>query len=218
MNQKPVIYQLTGLGGDQRLFQNLLFEGYEFKYIQYPKAIPGESIAGLAARIVPQIDTTQSFYLMGISLGGIIATELSRLLRPECTILISSAKTVSEFQPAFQWFKIMKLDPLYTPQVQHLYRMFKQWVGKEAPTYMALIDDMFAHADPDFFDWAKAAILDWDNQQAPEKYLHIQGTNDLVFPHQYVQNASLITGGTHIMALDRAPEIIRIIEDHISAK
>jgi hypothetical protein len=58
-----------------------------------------------------------------------------------------------------------------------------------------------------FIQWAKKAILNWDNQIIPKNVYHIHGDKDHIFPYRKIKNATIVKGGSHVMILDRAKEI-----------
>ncbi|MBK7035769.1 MAG: hypothetical protein IPH42_05355 [Bacteroidetes bacterium] len=69
--QKLTAYLLPGQGSDSRVFKNIHFEeNIDTINIHYPVPFENESMAEYAVRISEQIDTTQPFVLIGVSLGG----------------------------------------------------------------------------------------------------------------------------------------------------
>ncbi|MBK7569000.1 MAG: hypothetical protein IPI31_14355 [Bacteroidetes bacterium] len=68
---KLTAYLLPGQGSDSRVFKNIHFEeNIDTINIHYPVPFENESMAEYAVRISEQIDTTQPFVLIGVSLGG----------------------------------------------------------------------------------------------------------------------------------------------------
>ncbi|MGV3463726.1 MAG: hypothetical protein ACO1OT_00340, partial [Heyndrickxia sp.] len=52
--------------------------------------LPGESLENYAMRLSTGIDTSSPFYLVGLSFGGMLATEIAKKLSPLHTFIISS--------------------------------------------------------------------------------------------------------------------------------
>ena len=64
------VYLLPGTGSDARLFDLLsLPSGYQAKHILYPIPEKNATMSGYARVVAQQIDTTQPFVLVGVSIG-----------------------------------------------------------------------------------------------------------------------------------------------------
>ena len=79
-----VIYLFPGQGADYRQFRDLeVPPGYDTVHITYPVPDKRETLPEYALRFFPLIDTDAPFVLLGVSLGGMICTELADTLDPE---------------------------------------------------------------------------------------------------------------------------------------
>lgn len=74
------LYLISGLGADHRVFVNLNIPGVSTHVIEWKTPEPDESMQTYVSRLRPQIDTEQEVCLLGVSFGGIIAQELSKLI------------------------------------------------------------------------------------------------------------------------------------------
>ena len=84
-------YFFSGLGADKKAFGQLQFpENIDPVFIDWIQPIPDEPIESYAKRISGSIDDSQPFILVGLSFGGIMATEVIEFVSPHKTILISS--------------------------------------------------------------------------------------------------------------------------------
>ncbi|WP_093825084.1 alpha/beta fold hydrolase [Spirosoma endophyticum] len=91
------IYFISGLGADKRIFQKLVLPTFfEPVYIELLTPHQNESLPNYAGRMALSIDSIQPFYIVGISFGGMLATEIAKLIRPQKTILISSVSTSNQ--------------------------------------------------------------------------------------------------------------------------
>ncbi|MGW8258357.1 MAG: alpha/beta hydrolase, partial [Thermoguttaceae bacterium] len=94
MTQKqPKMIFLPGLGADARLFnpQRLAFPDLVVPEWIAPKK--AEGLAEFAARMAETINTDGPFVLAGVSLGGMMAYEIARHIRPQALILIASCRS-----------------------------------------------------------------------------------------------------------------------------
>src|SRR5690349_4085773 len=94
MPLKPHIYLIPGLGADSRLFGRIQWpEGYSVTSLRWIEpADTDEPISEYARRMRGQLDSSTPFILIGVSLGGIMAIEIARYMKPEKIIIISSIK------------------------------------------------------------------------------------------------------------------------------
>jgi alpha-beta hydrolase superfamily lysophospholipase len=104
--QKLRVYALAGQGSDCRIFDSLkLQEEVDFHCLTYsipPKAARMEDYARILSA---QIDTSNPFVLLGVSLGGMLACEMSEFLNPEQVVIISSAKGKKELPGRYRIFR-----------------------------------------------------------------------------------------------------------------
>ena len=109
--KKTKIYLIHGQGSDARLFSKLTLNvGFDTFCLNLPLPAKGENMQSFAQQLIPKIDTTGPFILIGVSLGGMVAAELNDILHPLQTIIISSAKNNNELPKRY---KFMRAFPLY---------------------------------------------------------------------------------------------------------
>ncbi|MCK5924125.1 MAG: hypothetical protein KAG66_24535, partial [Methylococcales bacterium] len=60
-------------------------------------------------------------------------------------------------------------------------------------------------------DWAIEQALSWRNETMVPNLFHIQGSHDRIFPTTYIDKCIPIEGGTHLMLLNKAAQISRIM-------
>jgi len=210
-------YLIPGLGTDGRIFKNLLaqFHFEEVHYLDYREEICKNSsgMEDYAKQISKEISHSHDSLIIGLSLGGILATEISKLL-PDCkVVIISSIKTEKEAPSIIKiarclsfynfvplWFSrnivplLSRIASVTDKEGYHLYRqMLKGWSKQK-------------------LKWARKSAVNWKNKAAI-KCLHIHGTRDHIFPHKRIENAILISKGSHYMIMDRADEIADLIKE-----
>lgn len=207
------VYLLPGLGADHRLFNELSIHGHQVAHITLPVPTPGQSMASYAKEIAKQIDTSEKFILIGVSLGGMIACELATILNPHKVILISSARCSKEIPKLYRFQArtgIAKLIPgwllKYTSVVlQGLYE-------NDSWKYRKLFRAMSLEKPAVFFKRTVEMIVNWDRTDINPNIVHIHGTDDRTLPFRLVKPQHAIKGGSHMMVYTRAKEISRILE------
>jgi pimeloyl-ACP methyl ester carboxylesterase len=202
---------LPGLGADSRLFAP---QAAEFEQLQVPDWIEPKRrerlvdyAERLAATVTPRADIP--LILGGVSLGGMIAYEMARHVKPDVLILIATCRTRAGLDryrllapPARRLpAALVGLTKWPAPAVV---RMFMPW-PKET---RRLGVSMYRATDSRFMSWALGALLDWDPSPAPDIPIRqIHGGRDRAIPAARVQADQVIPGGGHLINLLHADEV-----------
>ncbi|MFN5628583.1 MAG: alpha/beta hydrolase [Bacteroidota bacterium] len=210
---KPVVYFFSGQGSDYRLFDSLKIDsGFVKKFIRY--TVPGEhaNIKEYAVSIINQIDTTSEFYLIGVSFGGMICCELSEIIKPKKTIIISSAKNRNELPGRYKFMKMFPVYKLFFPQLLKIGSRVVQPIvepdrNKNKRTFVAMLKDK----NKFFLKRSIGMIISWDREVNNRKIYHIHGDNDHTLPIKKVKADFTVANGSHMMTLTSANEISLII-------
>jgi len=208
------IYAISGLGADQRVFQYLKLEN-EIAPIDWITPEKNESIENYAKRLSAVINTKEDFVLLGVSFGGLIAVEISKISNPVTTILISSAETKNELPKKFRMFGKGLLNLLPKRFFDIPRKPAQLLFGTKE---VKLLNDILDDTDLYFAKWAVNQLVNWQNTSRLNSVLKISGEKDKVIPPSNTENESLIKGGEHFMIVDRADEIIEIINFHLKGE
>jgi hypothetical protein len=95
------IYLIGGLGVDERVFTTIHFKDYEKQVVKWIEPLPNEPLPEYCKRLLPQIDSPNPI-IAGVSFGGVIANEISKLIPVKQVILISSIRSRSEMPWLFR--------------------------------------------------------------------------------------------------------------------
>jgi pimeloyl-ACP methyl ester carboxylesterase len=211
-----IIYLFPGQGSDERLFKHLVLPaGYDTVHISYSVPDKHETLAEYAARYIEEIDCSGPYILMGVSLGGMICTELCDTLSPLRTILISSAKTTHELPGRYTFQKHFRLNRIIPKRMtKGGARLLQGIVEPDRKHDKETFKDMLKAKDPLYLKRTVDMIINWDRTTYPDKIIHIHGNKDHTIPIKNVQYEYLIEEGSHMMMITRAGEINQII-DHI---
>ena len=184
-----VVYFIPGLGADERLFSKLKLEGYEKRYIKWILPLANETLPAYAKRLSEQIIIKESFSLAGVSFGGMIAVEMSKIIQPKNLFLISSAKTYDEIPIGIRFFKYFPVYKLLTESLviwiaKLNRRRFSIFNEKE----MHLFASMMLACPVGYLKGAIHMILNWKNSEFPSSIIHIHGDSDHLFPIHRIKN------------------------------
>jgi pimeloyl-ACP methyl ester carboxylesterase len=213
--EQKTVYLFSGLGADSSIFMNLDLPGYRKVYINWIPAQPKESITQYASRIKSQI-TVDNPDIIGLSFGGIVAVEVSKQIKVDKMVLISSVKTRNElnrFQFFFMRLGMYRIIP--GPLIRRTNFLTYQYFGARSQKDKKTLTKLLAHTDASFFRWALGSIAYWNNNMAPERTIQIHGTADRVITGRRVHADYHIKGGGHLMVFNKADTISRIVTHYL---
>ncbi|GAB4093326.1 alpha/beta fold hydrolase [Flaviaesturariibacter terrae] len=215
------LYFLSGLGADERVFSRLVLPpAYRVVHLPWIANEPDETLPRYALRMAERIDRSEPYGLVGLSFGGMLATEIAKTFEPWRTVLISSAATRRELPALFRAagrIGLARLAPLALFKVQHA---ALDWLfGAGDPDTRELLHALINDCDARFNKWALAALLSWHNSTVPPSVRRIHGTADRVLPPRRLEDAYWIRGGGHLAVFTQAAAVSAALvqcleEDH----
>lgn len=204
------LYLLPGVGCDKRLFERLDLPGMDVVYIEWPPFQKGCTLKELAERMRAAVDETRPHALAGVSMGGMVAQELALLTKPEKVILISTWTGPQEFPPYVKVARALGLTNLIRGFTMRATWPLKRMLGKRDRAADRLLFNMATAESATKIRHGVQAVLRWKGAPWPGPVLRIHGANDHVIPLRFPVDLK-VEGGSHIMVLDRAPEISRFL-------
>jgi pimeloyl-ACP methyl ester carboxylesterase len=217
-HKKTHIYFMPGLGASSNIFEHLRldFDKYSLHYLEW--LIPtdkNEDILAYATRLVQNIKEPNPV-LIGVSFGGIMVQEIARILKTDKVIIISSVKSHAELPKGMQIAKTTGIYKLFPSQyLESLGGFAKEYLGKKVKKRVELYEKYQNILDPLYLDWSFKTILHWQKNYKTLNLYHIHGKDDKIFPVKYISNYIPVKNGTHIMILNKAKEISKILEEII---
>ncbi len=203
------IYGISGLGADERVFQKLDL-AYPIIPVKWISPTPKEPLEEYAKRLLVQIDTSAPFCLLGVSFGGIVAVEITKLCSPVHTFLISSVATKNELRSIYKGFGKTNLITLLPSKAFDIPRGIASFLF--GTSEKQLLSDILDDTDPTFTKWALSELTNWNNE-VKINCTKIGGSKDKLLPP--AQSDIIIEGGEHFMIVDRAIEISEIVNKHL---
>jgi len=215
---KIPIYFVPGLAASITIFEYLKLseDKYELYYLDW--LIPTsqtESIADYAKRMCARIKHEKPV-LIGVSFGGIMVQEMSKIIPTKKTIIISSVKSRNELPKRLKVARATRAYKLFpTKKIVNLENFAKYAFGESAKKRVDMYKKYLSMRDQNYLPWAIYNILHWQQESPLKNIIHIHGNNDGVFPIKYVKNCTIIDGGTHVMILNKASKISQLLNELI---
>ncbi len=216
----PRIFFFTGLGADERAFLYLNIKtSLQQIHVAWLKPEDRESLTAYCRRLVEEYAIKESDMLVGLSFGGLVVTEISNLVKPVLSILISSVSTRKELPLIYRvagWINLHNLIPKSSLNKPN--RMRYYLFGLKKPVQKKLFDEIITNTNPDFVQWAIDKVVHWENSERPENLYKIHGTSDRIIPIHKASSDFIIKGGSHFLTWENAAEVSAIIRQLMNAK
>jgi pimeloyl-ACP methyl ester carboxylesterase len=206
------VYVFSGLGVDERVFKNIKFSGYNPAFIKWVSPFSGETIQHYSKRLLTQIKDSHPI-LVGLSFGGIVAIEVSKLIATEKVILIASAKIKAEIPFYFRLSGLFKLHKIIPPGFLKHSNLFTYWLFGAGKHDRSLLLEILSDTDPFFLKWAIDKIVHWQNEHYPINISHIHGSADRILPVKFVKPDFKIKNGGHFMTVNKPEEINDLLKN-----
>lgn len=211
------IYLLPGLGADHRLFGELSITGHRLVHVTLPVPAPRQSMASYASDISKQIDISEKFMLIGVSLGGMIACELAALLKPYKVILISSARCNQEVPRFYRFQRHLGLTWLIPGWIIKYSAILLQGIWEnDSWKDRELFREMIRTKSSTYYKRTVKMIVGWDRIESNPDIIHIHGSGDRTLPFGLVKPQHVVENGSHMMVYTRAKEISKILDGILS--
>lgn len=209
-------YLIPGMGADHRIYEGFHLEHGQVHYLDWvdPEAAANMSdFAGLIARRIQ----TENNILIGSSMGGMMAVELSRLVHPLATILISAPTGRHQFPQILKTVRMLRVHKAVNHRsIRYLYRLADTFMGFKNENQRQMFYEMMNALGPRFIHFSVGAVLEWSNREEPQgKYLQIIGSKDVLFDYRRMVSPVVLEGGGHFSAFDRADEVSAIINAYV---
>jgi pimeloyl-ACP methyl ester carboxylesterase len=205
-------YLISGLGADKKAFQKLkLPEGFEPVFLDWIPPHKNETLQSYSGRLSGIINSHEEFVLIGLSFGGMVASEIARLKKPVKTIIISSLASADELPWYFKKAGKMGLHKTIPVKLLKTATFLNRVVGAGTKEDKAVIYHYIRHADPGFIRWSLNAIIRWDQRQRLPGVIHVHGDKDHLLPLRFTHPDFVIKNGGHLMVLNKANEVNNVI-------
>lgn len=217
--QKTHIYCIPGLAASSQIFEYLKLpkDRFEVHFLEWllPASV-NEPLEDYAKRMADLV-TENEPVLIGVSFGGIVVQEMSKFIAVKQIILVSSIKSNKELPNRLKLIKTTQLYKLFpSKSVSNIEAYSMYAFGSFAKKRVDLYKKYLSVRDDKYLDWAVKNVLNWKQEKALENTIHIQGTEDHIFPIKHIKDCIPVEKGTHAMIIFKAKTIHKIICEKLS--
>lgn len=216
MSTKPHLFLISGLGADARAFARVDLNGYEVTHLNWLIPERHETMHQYAQRLSVPVQNAANPVVIGVSLGGMLACEMTTFLPDIRAILISSIKSPEErslILKAGRVFPIQGLLPISVmKRMSFLWTYAKRKYPEEDVKHMI---EMFHETDSRFLRWGMLNAPRWKGRGDASRIAHIHGDKDRMFPIGRIRGCEVVQGGTHLMVYQRGEQVTRLIRTQL---
>lgn len=203
---KIPVYFMPGLAASSTIFEYITLPEDQFEMVLLDWFLPEnkETLQQYALRMTKQIKH-ENPVLIGVSFGGILVQEMSKLIPTRKTIIISSVKSNKEF-PARMLLakKTMAYKLIPTSLLANIETLVRYAFGENiVAKRIKLYEKYLSMREKSYLDWSIENVILWSRSKPDENVVHIHGDKDGVFPIDKIKNCIVIKGGTHIMIINK---------------
>jgi pimeloyl-ACP methyl ester carboxylesterase len=214
---QPTLFFISGLGADAGAFDRIELEGYHVVHLHWLIPERGETMHSYAKRMAAPIIASASPVVIGVSLGGMLASEMTSFVPQMRAIIISSIKAPEErsfILKVGHRFPVHGLMPIAVlKKLSFLWRFAKRNHPKADVDHMI---GMFLRTDNRFMRWGMLNAPRWKGRGDASRIHHIHGDDDKLFPVRRIKNCEVIEGGTHLMVYQRGHDVTLAIRKVLS--
>jgi pimeloyl-ACP methyl ester carboxylesterase len=214
MSEKTSIYLVPGLGAGTEIFEYLRLPEDRFEVHPIEWLIPqseDESLENYASRMAEFVKDEMPV-LIGVSFGGVLVQEMSKLIPAKKVIIISSLKKRSELPRRLKLFQKLGLYKLLpTGRISRIDDFSRFNFHQTLKRKTELYNRYMRVRNEKYLNWAIKTVLHWKGSGNISNVVHIHGTRDEIFPIKHIDNCIPVEKGTHAMIITRAKRISEII-------
>ena len=196
---------MPGMAANPKIFDFIsLPKNFIIHYLEWEIPDINESLKDYSSRFLNKIKG-ENIVLIGVSFGGIIIQEISKLINPIKIIIISSVKSKNELPLIMQLSRKTKAYKFFNVKWINDFESLALFVfGPIVKNRIELYRKYLSVRDENYLIWSIDKIVNWNQDNPLKKITHIHGSNDLVFPSIYIKKAIFLSGGTHAIILRKA--------------
>lgn len=211
-------YFISGLGADKRAFYKIqLPPGYQPVYLDWIEPLPNEYFSEYAKRFSSSIDPGEDFIMIGLSFGGMLASEIAKLVPVKQLIIISSLTNYNELPWYFKLAGKLRIHKILTPGIYKQATLLNRFMGTGNNEMKDIVYSYVSNIDPAFIRWSLNVIVNWSHKEKDPHIIHIHGSNDHLLPCRYVKPDYIVQKGGHLMVMNKSDEVNTILRKILPA-
>ena len=195
---------MPGMGASPKIFEYLKFPIlYEIVFLSWIPPFEKESLSNYAKRMSEFVKHKNPI-LIGVSFGGILVQEMTKYIKCDKIIIISSIKSRDELSGVMKISSVLglhRLIPSYL--IRNIESLVYLFYGSKMKKKFLLYRKYFTVRDPAYILWAINCIVNWRGIIIKNKLIHIHGNIDRIFKIKKIKNPYIKIDGDHAIIITR---------------
>ena len=210
------VYFMPGMSANSLIFERIKIKGnFNFHYLEWIEPKKNECLKKYSIRFSKLIKHEFSI-LIGVSFGGILVQEISKIIHVKKIIIISSVKSKREFPVSMKVVKTTKSYKILPVKWINDFESLISFVfGPRVKRKVELYRKYLSVRDEKYLSWAFKELIEWDQDKPLENIIHIHGSRDTIFPTLSIKNYVEVPDGDHAMILKKADWINEFLEKNL---
>src|SRR5690606_25579374 len=216
---KTAVYFIPGMAANTQIFERIHLDKdlFQTHYIEWLEPLKNESLRAYSQRMAKNI-TDENPVLIGVSFGGIIAQEITRIMPVKQVIIISSIKNSRELPTYFKWVNGLSLYKFFP---NHLTWKALDFYAKITPdkkwkNRIKDYDKYLTVRSNNYLRWCITMIAQPQNENNLDNIVHIDGKKDPFFPSNLRTNAIIVEDAGHALVLTNGSWLNRQVHQIIT--
>ncbi|HEY1869610.1 MAG TPA: alpha/beta fold hydrolase [Chitinophagaceae bacterium] len=208
------VYFISGLGADRRAFYKIqLPSGFEPIHLDWIDPLPDERLPDYAKRFSELIKSDEEFIIIGLSFGGMLASEIAKIISPKKIIIISSVSNYHELPWYFKASGKMGLHKMLIPAVYKQATILNRFMGAGDKEMKGIVYSYVNNIHPSFIKWSLHVIVNWQHTKRLSNLIHVHGSHDHLLPIRYVKADYIVKNGGHLMVMNKSDEVNQVLRE-----
>ena len=210
------VYFMPGMSANSLIFERIKIKGnFNFHYLEWIEPKKNECLKKYSIRFSKLIKHEFPI-LIGVSFGGILVQEISKIIHVKKIIIISSVKSKREFPVSMKVVKTTKSYKILPVKWINDFESLISFVfGPRVKRKVELYRKYLSVRDEKYLSWAFKELIEWDQDKPLENIIHIHGSRDTIFPTLSIKNYVEVPDGDHAMILKKADWINEFHEKNL---
>jgi len=210
------VYFMPGMSANSLIFERIKIKGnFNFHYLEWIEPKKNECLKKYSIRFSKLIKHEFPI-LIGVSFGGILVQEISKIIHVKKIIIISSVKSKREFPVSMKVVKTTKSYKILPVKWINDFESLISFVfGPRVKRKVELYRKYLSVRDEKYLSWAFKELIEWDQDKPLENIIHIHGSRDMIFPALSIKNYVEVPDGDHAMILKKADWINEFLEKNL---
>ena len=210
------VYLMPGMSANSLIFEKIKFpSNFTLHYLDWIEPRKNESLEIYAKRF-SKIIIYKNPVLIGVSFGGVLVQEIAKIIKCKKIIIISSIKSNNELPTHMKFAKITKSYKLLPLKwINDFESLISFVLGPKIKKRLELYRKYLSVRDKNYLSWSIRELIEWNQYKPLKNIVHIHGSNDLIFPTNFLSDYIELPKGDHAMILKRAEWINKKIPELI---